>query len=64
MSEMPSLPREVSTNNEVSTGRNASEKFGATLSLNDSGVDLDLIDLNLLIVFDALMQERNLSVCL
>jgi hypothetical protein len=34
---------------------------GATLSLNDSGMNLGLIDLNLLIVFDALMHERNLT---
>jgi DNA-binding transcriptional LysR family regulator len=61
MSEMPSLPREVSTNNEVSAGRDRSEKSEATLSLNDSRMNLDLIDLNLLIVFDALMHERNLT---
>ena len=61
MSETPSLPREGSTNNEMSTRRDASEKSGATLSLNDSGMNLGLIDLNLLIVFDALMHERNLT---
>src|SRR5271168_514672 len=61
MSEMPSPTREGSTNNEVSTRRDASEKSGMTLSLNDSGMNLGLIDLNLLIVFDALMHERNLT---
>jgi DNA-binding transcriptional LysR family regulator len=38
-----------------------SEKSGAMLSQNDSGMNLGLIDLNLLIVFDALMHERNLT---
>jgi DNA-binding transcriptional LysR family regulator len=38
-----------------------SEKSGAMVSQNDSGMNLGLIDLNLLIVFDALMHERNLT---
>jgi hypothetical protein len=61
MSEAPSLPREGATNNEVSIRRDTSERFGATLSLIDFGMNLGLIDLNLLIVFDALMHERNLT---
>ena len=61
MSEMPSLTRKSSTNNEASTRHDVSEKSGTTLSLSDSGMNLGLIDLNLLNVFDALMHERNLT---
>jgi DNA-binding transcriptional LysR family regulator len=61
MLEVPSVTREGSINYDVATRRDAPEKLGATLSLNDSGMNLRLIDLNLLIVFDALMHERNLT---
>jgi hypothetical protein len=55
MLDLPSVTREGSINDEVVAGRGAPEKIVATLSLNDSGTNFGLIDLNLLIVFDALM---------
>ena len=55
MLELPSVTPEGSINDEVATGRDLPEKIGAMLSLNDSGMNLGLINLNLLIVFDALM---------
>jgi DNA-binding transcriptional LysR family regulator len=61
MLELPSVTPEGSINDEVATGRDLPEKIGAMLSLNDSGMNLGLINLNLLIVFDALMHERNLT---
>ena len=41
--------------------RDASEELAATLSPSGSGMNLRLVDLNLLIMFDALMRERNLT---
>jgi DNA-binding transcriptional LysR family regulator len=61
MLELPSVTREGSINDEVATRRDAPEKIAPTLSLNDSGMNFGLIDLNLVIVFDALMHERNLT---
>ena len=61
MLEFPSTTCDASINNEISGRRDASEKLDATLSPSDAGMNLRLIDLNLLIMFDALMSERNLT---
>jgi hypothetical protein len=61
MLELPSVTHEGSINDGVAPRRDAPEKVDATLPLNYSGMNLGLIDLNLLIVFDALMHERNLT---